>query len=346
MRIIAESSGNIHKMSPETHVIPAYPNQDMSKLGALLRRERLPDTLLVRLCTLENGYFLIWPGNDGVLFNANGVLLKESATYCGTQGLPDLATLKREAKRIPHPVFLTVDPMWRNYYHWMCMAIPRIPIAIEEEYAPLVLPEYEGRAEMGWPIHFNHEVWKSSLGDKIFDASLKLEPGIYTAPAIYTVWINSPEPAYISCHPNFSGAFRRHIGVARTVRGAGTHLLVTRLDYERINPIQLSVLYDVLNEFGFRQVILDNMTLDAQMEAFANADVVIGAHGAGLSNLIACQQGTRVLELNRGLSGESWLRPWFYMIARRRSLRYSFLDLDINPLDHKFLRSIVLDLMK
>ena len=82
------------------------------------------------------------------------------------------------------------------------------------------------------------------------------------------------------------------------------------------------------------------------MEAFANADVVIGAHGAGLSNLIACQQGTRVLELNRGLSGESWLRPWFYMIARRRSLRYSFLDLDINPLDHKFLRSIVLDLMK
>lgn len=49
---------------------------------------------------------------------------------------------------------------------------------------------------------------------------------------------------------------------------------------------------------GFESVVLDGMRLEDQVALFASATHVIGAHGAGLANIVFCKPGTKILELH------------------------------------------------
>ena len=53
---------------------------------------------------------------------------------------------------------------------------------------------------------------------------------------------------------------------------------------------------DVLTSFGFETIRTERLSLLEQIQLFASAEVVVGAHGAGFSNLVFCQTGTKVLE--------------------------------------------------
>jgi hypothetical protein len=48
---------------------------------------------------------------------------------------------------------------------------------------------------------------------------------------------------------------------------------------------------------GWETVALENMTIKKQMKTFAEASHVVAAHGAGLTNLLWCQPGTKVIEI-------------------------------------------------
>jgi hypothetical protein len=74
----------------------------------------------------------------------------------------------------------------------------------------------------------------------------------------------------------------------------------------------------VLKAHGFDIVNLTGMPLDAQMALFANADVVVGTHGAGLANLVWCKEAkTKVVEIMR------WGQPdCFAHLARIAELDY------------------------
>ena len=55
----------------------------------------------------------------------------------------------------------------------------------------------------------------------------------------------------------------------------------------------------LLNLKGWETVVLDNMTIKEQIKTFAEASHVLAAHGAGLTNLLWCQPGTKVLEIQQ-----------------------------------------------
>lgn len=52
----------------------------------------------------------------------------------------------------------------------------------------------------------------------------------------------------------------------------------------------------VLSKYGFRKVILESMPLTEQIRIFASAKVVAGPHGAGFTNLVFSNPGTKVIE--------------------------------------------------
>lgn len=72
-----------------------------------------------------------------------------------------------------------------------------------------------------------------------------------------------------------------------------------------------------LVELGFE--VLDPATccLEAQARAFARADGVLGAHGAGLANVAFCRPGTRVMEF-----AGRYVTTHFRILARLGGLRY------------------------
>ena len=73
-----------------------------------------------------------------------------------------------------------------------------------------------------------------------------------------------------------------------------------------------------LNKFGFQRYFLEELPLRKQIELFQQAEFVIGPHGAGLTNLVYCNAGTKVIEIG------SPIRPlgFFYFIAYHRGLNY------------------------
>ena len=52
-----------------------------------------------------------------------------------------------------------------------------------------------------------------------------------------------------------------------------------------------------LAEKGFQPVKCEGLSIQAQAEIFSSAEIIVGAHGAALTNLVFCRPGTRVVEL-------------------------------------------------
>jgi tetratricopeptide (TPR) repeat protein len=56
-------------------------------------------------------------------------------------------------------------------------------------------------------------------------------------------------------------------------------------------------LIDLLKKYDFEAVNLESMTIKQQAELLAQAKVIISPHGSGLTNLVFCQPGTKVIEI-------------------------------------------------
>lgn len=57
-----------------------------------------------------------------------------------------------------------------------------------------------------------------------------------------------------------------------------------------------SELVEVITRYGFQSVCLKGMSMSEQADMFANAEFVIGPHGAGFANVVYCAPGTKVME--------------------------------------------------
>lgn len=88
----------------------------------------------------------------------------------------------------------------------------------------------------------------------------------------------------------------------------------------------------VLRPMGFEAYRLAELPFADQVRLFSGADVVVGVHGAGLTNLAFCRAGTRVLEL----AAACWHLPVFESIANERNLNYrAIVSEDFDASDHK-----------
>jgi hypothetical protein len=78
-------------------------------------------------------------------------------------------------------------------------------------------------------------------------------------------------------------------------------------------------LLDALGPYGFTEVILEDLTFQEQIRLFYDAEVVIGPHGAGFSNLIF-SPNARVIEL----FPSTYLVPHYYYMAKGLGLPYDY----------------------
>jgi tetratricopeptide (TPR) repeat protein/capsular polysaccharide biosynthesis protein len=54
---------------------------------------------------------------------------------------------------------------------------------------------------------------------------------------------------------------------------------------------------EVLEGFGFVSILPESMSLEEQIAYFYHAEVIVTAHGSGLTNTIFCKSGTKIIEL-------------------------------------------------
>ena len=99
---------------------------------------------------------------------------------------------------------------------------------------------------------------------------------------------------------------------------ASRKIYLSRVDSSRRPVENEDEVRRLLTEQGFEILVASELSVEEQRRAFAEASVVVSPHGAGLTNLIWCEEGAQVIEL----VPERHLVPCFRDIARERRLRY------------------------
>ena len=86
----------------------------------------------------------------------------------------------------------------------------------------------------------------------------------------------------------------------------------------------------VLARHGIVPCVLEDFSLDEQIQLLHRAELVVAPHGAGLSNLMFCRRGTRVIEIFE----RSVQCLCFWSISDIMQLRYRYLIGETVVSDH------------
>lgn len=78
---------------------------------------------------------------------------------------------------------------------------------------------------------------------------------------------------------------------------SGKRLYISRGKAKIRQMLNEAAIIDCLQRYGFQAVQLENFSFREQVALMAQAEVVLAPHGSGLTNIIFCQPGTRVIEI-------------------------------------------------
>lgn len=214
-----------------------------------------------------------------------------------------------------------------NYYHWMTAILPRFHLAekagLLADVDLFLLPDDV--------LRFQVESLDFLQVPKYARISSKATPHVTADTIIATT---HPRPGLDRIPPWIvewiRGAFLTGIGD----RKYSPLVYIGRADAgKRRLRNEEQCLKEVLEPLGFEAYQLSAMPLFEQIQLFAHAKVVVGIHGAGLTNLCFCEPGTTVIEL----FAAPWQLRMFENISKIRRLNYRAIvsenyETDIFPL--------------
>jgi Glycosyltransferase 61 len=76
---------------------------------------------------------------------------------------------------------------------------------------------------------------------------------------------------------------------------------------------------EVLERYGFESHCTEELSLREERELFANAEIVVAVHGAGVTNLLLCHPGTIAIEL----FSHGYVSSWFLEVSTVRGITYA-----------------------
>lgn len=188
------------------------------------------------------------------------------------------------SQRIQGPA--TVFASNTNDYHWLVEELPLVLRIHEELSSTTLIVNETGRTQ-------KHEIVANHLGMKLMSAPRTTSITEHVMPGrANDSWFIHPQD-YLRL-AEFGRSLTKNTNGLKHDR-----VYVSRRYSPRSIP-QEGALEDLLRVQGFFIAHLENMTWSDQISLFENARVVVGPHGAGLSNLIFTRPGATVVELTNG----------------------------------------------
>ncbi len=203
---------------------------------------------------------------------------------------------------------------WYNYYHWLIQAVPAIDWAIRlrgRSKVTLVLP----------PLQSWQEELLVLLGYQDIPRLTLALSAHYLLPEVqFSEFLGDRMPGVVS-HAA-AATFRRLAATAPWLLGAADEIYIARTDAQNRVAVNEAELIALLERQGVRIIVPGTLPVAEQIAAFRAARLVIGPHGAGMSNIAFCQPGNFVYEL----LADNYLNPCFNRLAQSVGVNY-FADL-------------------
>jgi hypothetical protein len=76
-----------------------------------------------------------------------------------------------------------------------------------------------------------------------------------------------------------------------------TRIYISRSHASSRRVLNEESIIKLLKPYGFSTVYLETMTVTEQINLFHHAEIIIGAHGSGLSNIAFCKPNTKIVEI-------------------------------------------------
>jgi capsular polysaccharide biosynthesis protein len=187
--------------------------------------------------------------------------------------------------RVAGSIGVVTTPSSGNYFHWIFDTLPRL-LMLEEsgfDIDRVVVPRRS---------RFQRESLDLlGLGpDRVIDTPGEhIEAETLVVPTMPGLSGNPPRWACDFLRESFladlgSETSRRRIYVSR--QKCGTRMVLN--EAELVNALRID---------GFEVFYLEELSFADQVRLFAEAEIVVSAHGAGLSNLVFCPRGAGLVEL-------------------------------------------------
>ena len=121
----------------------------------------------------------------------------------------------------------------------------------------------------------------------------------------------------------------------------GERIFISRRKARYRRILNEQELLPVLEEYSFSVICLEDYSVDEQISILKFAEIVVSPHGTGLTNLLYCDPGTKILEIFAGLSE---CHP--YMLSASLNLEYFYLSCADSATSYSQRTDITVDLAK
>lgn len=182
---------------------------------------------------------------------------------------------------------------YRNYYHWITEGLSKVVLARDSLCAsfPILIPEDAPRFVLD-SLSF---VGVSQNCVHFYDPSL-----CYKLHQVY--FFTTPSPSVIDFHPAIFTLTRSMAESAQAIshKALPKRILINRRGKRAMLPTQdLMKLQHTLN---LTEMFLEDLSFAEQVYLFRNADLIVGPHGAGLTNTLFSSEATVVEIIPHSLS--------------------------------------------
>jgi tetratricopeptide (TPR) repeat protein/capsular polysaccharide biosynthesis protein len=196
------------------------------------------------------------------------------------------------------------------YYHWMVDVLPRLGLL---QRSKLDLTEIDQFVVNGINHPFQDETL-TVLGipkDKILvsDRHPHIQADELVVPSFpgYLDWVSADAIAFL----------RQTFWLPSTLQSPSPkRLYISRNRARYRHVLNEAAVIDTLRPYGFVVIELESLSVNQQVSLFAQANIIVAPHGAGLTNIIFCQPGTQIIEL----TSPHYVRADYWRISQQLDL--------------------------
>ncbi|HEV7300601.1 MAG TPA: glycosyltransferase family 61 protein [Tepidisphaeraceae bacterium] len=180
----------------------------------------------------------------------------------------------------------------RGYYHWMFDVLPRLHLLRE---AGISLDSIDRFLVNNYVSRFHIETL-SILGiprGKIMESHWN--PHVKADQLIVPSLVGDTGYVPVYACEFLRDTFLPKVPIDGAARPKRLYFNRTQVTHRRVT--NETEVIDLLGRHGFESITLENLPLTEQIALLAGAEVVVVPHGAGLTNIVFCKPGTKIIEL-------------------------------------------------
>lgn len=252
-------------------------------------------------------------GQQGWIFSQEGHFLSDHSWYGRhldeIQRIIRFCTVTQHLKGIC--LSLASDFSISSYGHFLLDCIPRLELFFQAGFKLsdvdyIFCPKPPSRTAQHLFEHLNIPIrkciWADENQNTLINAETLLAPTFPGTRRNYPSWASSfLQTTFLPVLPS-----------------ANRRLYITRSGFRR-NVANEEEIIPILRKYGFE--IYSHCASDNEIKDYAEASIVVGAHGGGLANLAFCQPSIKVLEL----IPTDHIYPYYYTLAEAAGLDYAYL---------------------